>query len=193
MKRKIYKLINAAKKISSKKHHLDFITAVLTIPVLLSVIILNYSNLQNLKNKNSITPTPTPVEKIIVVPQQNQKTQNQTPSPTSATCTKDIGPVSISSPSESETVTDNPVCITISYNDPSYCSVVWSYRINNGNWSDFSSNNPCIYNLPSGNVKFDLRVQSTVTQKETDLTRNFVYQGTQISLTPTPSATSSAQ
>lgn len=190
MKRRFYKLINAAKKLTSKKHHLDFITAVLTIPVLLSVIILNYNNLQNLqKNKTNVNPTPTQSEKIIVVP-QNQQNQDTTPNPTSATCIKDIGPISISSPSEGETKTDNPICIIINYSNSSYCSVVWSYRINNGSWSNFSSNNPCIYNLPNGNVKFDLKVQSTVVQKETDLTRNFIYKGSNLS--PTPSSTNSA-
>jgi hypothetical protein len=187
MKRRLFKLINAAKKVTGKKHHLDFLTAILTIPVLLSVIIINYSNLQNMQNNKNI-PTPTPIEKIIVVPQTQTNTEKST-TPTSATCIKNIGPVTISTPKEGEFVTENPVCININYTDSSYCSVVWSYRINNGTWSDFSSNNPCIYNLPGGNVKFELKIQSTVAQKEIDLTRNFTYKGGN---NPIPSATSSA-
>jgi hypothetical protein len=160
------------------KNHLDFLTALLSIPVLLSVIILNYNNLR----KPGDVPTPTPVQRpVIVLP-----TGNTNPTP-SASCKKDIGPISISSPQEGETVNDNPVCFTIRYDDANYCSVVWSYRVNNGSWSAFTSNNPCIYNLPNGNVKFDLRVQSTVSQKEASLTRNFVYKNSN------PSATSSAQ
>jgi len=188
MNRKLYKLIHAAKKITNKKHHLDFITAVLTIPVLLSVIILNYSNLQNLqKNKNNLSPTPTPAEKIIIVPQKTT-----IPVITSATaCTKAIGPVEISTPMENQTVSDNPLCINIKYSDNSYCSVVWSYKINNGSWSEFTSNNPCIYNLPNGNVKFDLKIQSTVIQKEESLSRNFIYKGVNISPTATASASAS--
>lgn len=190
MKNQLSKVIRAVKNITEKKHHLDFIAALLTIPVLLSVIILNYSNLQNLqKNKNNQNPTPTQAEKIIVVPQKT----SASPVLTSETCTKDIGPVSISSPQENESVSDNPTCITINYTNPNYCSVVWSYRINGGTWSDFTSNNPCIYNLPGGNVKFDLRVQSTVVQKEEDLTRNFIYKGSGAITTPTATTSASTQ
>lgn len=189
MKRKLFKFINTAKKITHKKHHLDFIVAVLTIPVLLSVIVLNYSNLQKSKTED-IVPTPTESkQQIIVVPKDSTK-ENSTQAPINPSCTKDIGPISITSPKEKETVTANPVCITIDYSDLSFCSVVWSYRINGGEWSDFNSSNPCIYNLPAGNVKFDLKVQSTVKQKEENLTRSFIYAGTTVSPTlATPSAT----
>ena len=187
MKRKLNKLVNAAKKLTYKKHHLDFIVAVLTIPVLLSVIILNYTNLQNIqKNKNNLTPAPTQTEKIIVVPQKTTITSVQT----QETCIKDIGPVEITFPQENQIVSDSPICINIKYNNSNYCSVVWSYKINSGSWSEFTGNNPCIYNLSNGNVKFDLRVQSTVIQKEEDLSRNFVYKSTNLS--PTQIATSSA-
>ncbi len=194
---KFFKFLDTVKRLPDKKHHLDFVAALLTIPVLLSVIILNYTNLNNMqKLKTTPTPTNAPVtllpnkQQIIVVPQNaiQQATPSATPPPQS--CQKDIGPVTISYPSEGQTVSDNPLCVNISYDNLNYCSVVWSYRINNGQWSDFNSNNPCIYNLPNGSVKFDLRIQSTVIQKEVDLTRNFTYDGNSLA-TPTP-ATSSA-
>lgn len=176
MKENLSNVIKAVKKAPQKKHHLDFIVAILTIPVLLSVIILNYSNLQ----KNKVTSTPTaiisPSEKIIVLP---QKTTNSNPSP-SESCIKDIGPISISFPDEGEIISDNPVCVNIKYTNSNYCSVVWSYRINQGTWSDFNSNNPCIYNAPNGDIKFDLRVQSTIIQKEVNLTRNFINKNSTI-------------
>jgi hypothetical protein len=191
MKEKVKKVITSIKKLPEKKHHLDFIAALLTIPVLLSVIILNYNNLNNLQ-KSRNTPTPAPgqstVEKqIIITSPVNQ--QPLTQSPTSSSCIKDIGPVEISYPKDGQTVSDNPMCIIINYDDSNYCSVVWSYSINGGTWSNYTSNNPCIYNLVNGNVTFNLRVQSTVVQKEVNLTRNFIYQGTSVSPTP---ATSSA-
>lgn len=182
-KRKLHKFTENFKKVF-KKNHLDFITALLSIPVLLSVIILNYNNLKP-KQNTDLTPTPTQAEKIIVVP-QNNPTNATSPNPTNAACKKDIGPIEITSPTENQTVNDNPVCINIKYADSNYCSVVWSYRVNNGAWSDYNTNNPCIYNLPNGNVKFELRVQSTVEQKNQSLTRNFVVQ------TSNPSSTSSA-
>lgn len=184
MKEKIAKVIKAVKKAPQKKHHLDFLVAILTIPVLLSVIVLNYSNLQKNKNNQAPIPITTPAEKIIIVP---QKTTDTTPTP-ALTCIKNIGPVSISFPNEGQTISDNPLCINIKYENSSYCSVIWSYRINQGTWSDFNSNNPCIYNAPNGNIKFDLRVQSTVIQKELDLTRNFMYKSS-----PTASVSANTQ
>lgn len=184
MKEKLSKVIKTVKKAPQKKHHLDFIVAILTIPVLLSVIFLNYSNLQ--KNKTSTIPNPSPTQnekQVIVIPQKD----SSSPAPTSSTCKKEIGPVNISSPKEGGIISDNPVCITVNYNDTNYCSVVWSYRINNGTWSDYNSGNPCIYNLPNGNIKFDLKIQSTVTQEEQTITRNFIYRGSS-STTATGSA-----
>lgn len=180
LRRKFNKFINGVKKLPQGKHHLDFAVAILTIPVLLSVIILNYSNL-----KKAEAPTTTQNEKpYIIVPTENKDAD---PTPTSSTCKKEIGPLQIPSPKEGQIVSDNPVCVTINYPDSSYCAVVWSYRINGGAWSDYNSGNPCIYNLPNGNIKFDLRIQSTVTQTEENISRNFIYKNSN------PSATSSAQ
>ncbi|MBI3984576.1 MAG: hypothetical protein HY344_01345 [Candidatus Levybacteria bacterium] len=174
-KRRFNRFIQGIKKLPHGKNHLDFITALLSIPVLLSVIILNYNNLQNAKQAPNPSPSvvPTVREKIILVPQESNASTS--PSVTSGVCKKDIGPIEITSPKENETVTNNPVCVNIKYDDTNYCSVVWSYRVGNGNWSEFTSNNPCLYNFPDGNIKFELRVQSTVAQKEQTLTRNFTY------------------
>jgi hypothetical protein len=173
-----------------RKHHLDLVIALITVPVLLTVLFTNLLNLQNKKNadtkqdnkpiiirENSSNVNTTPVvrtEKII-----------QTDSPS---CKKEVGPINITFPEEEETVTDNPVCITIKYDNENYCSVVWSYRINGGNWSEYGSNSVCLYNMPKGNIKFDLRVQSTTSNDQTNLTRNFSYEGIS-----TPSATESAK
>lgn len=173
------KVVTIAKKIPNGKIYLEIITAALSIPVLLSVIFLN---LNSLKKPNTPTPTPTPkIEKsIIYIPQANtlQTTPTSSLTPTSPVCQKDIGPVNITSPAEGTTVTENPLSFVIDYSDKDYCAVVWSYKINDGAWSNFTSNNPVIYNLPNGNIKFYLKVQSTVTQKEETLTRNFIYSGT---------------
>jgi hypothetical protein len=65
-KRKFRKLAEQSRKVF-KKNHLDFLTALLSIPVLLSVIILNYNNLKP-KSASDIAPTVTPIEKVIIVP-----------------------------------------------------------------------------------------------------------------------------
>ncbi len=196
LSKRLSKIVHIAKNAPNKKTHLDFIAALLTIPVLLSVIILNYNNLNNLQKSKITNPSPTAQEKqvIIVSPSQIPGATVNSPAP-APSCKKQIGPLSISYPSENQTVSDNPVCVNISYTDTSYCSVVWSYRINGGTWSDYNSNNPCLYNMPNGNIKFDLRVQSTVAQdQQQTFTRNFVYngQGTIATPSPTPTASTSA-
>jgi len=166
----------AIKKLKISKHHLDWIAGLLSIPVLLTVIILNLSNLTQKKNTSTNSSLNKPTEKIIIVPQNKDKEQIS-PQITNSACRKEIGPITITSPEENETVRDNPLCINISYENQNYCSVVWSYRINNGDWSEFSNTSPCIYNAPAGNIKFELKIQSTVAQdQQKTLIRNFRYE-----------------
>lgn len=180
------------KALPQKKQYLEFFTALLSIPMLITVIILNYNNLNNL-NGNKTTPTPVP-EKIYITLPGSGAMQEVTPTEgtediSTGPCTKELGPVSISSPEEKETITDNPVSVNISYDDSTYCGAAWSYRINGGTWSEYDDKSIALYNLPQGDIKFELRVRSIVASDEEKLTRNFVYKGKS---TGTPSASSSA-
>lgn len=187
MKRVLFRGLTWLRGAPNRKHQLDFIAGLLSIPVLLSVIILNYSNIQNSKASGKKEPTPTPVEKIIIVSKDNDKaeptpkTDTPTPSVTQTSCKKSVGPINISYPSEGATVKDNPVFVIIKYDDEAYCSVVWSYRINGGTWSDYNSNSVGLYNLPEGVVKFELRVQSTASPDQEFLERNFKHDGSSAS------------
>lgn len=183
LKEKIRKIFYRIKNIKLKKIHLEYITAILSIPVLVTAILINVGNLTNKNEK--ITPTPTAQVKFPPFQPQNQNT-----SPTAQICKKSIGPISITSPTEDQSVTDNPVCFIIDYSDTNYCSVVWSYRVNDGTWSDYNSNSPCLYNLPNGDAVFELRVKSTVINEQKILTRSFKYTGNSNVATPTPSTTS---
>lgn len=172
-----------------RKHHLDYVAAILGIPFMLLLIYVNVTNLQN-KNKPESTP---PAEKIIIEREKEAGSSgvNQIVV-TPKACKKEIGPISISFPKEGQRIEDNPVSFTIKYDDDAYCSVVWSYRINGGAWSEYSSNSPSVYNMPKGNIKFELRVQSTVSSDQESLVRNFIYEGTNNIPLPT-SATSSSE
>lgn len=190
MKEKALKIF---KRIPDGKGYVEIITATLTIPVLLTVLLLNYSNL-NKDQDASISPKTEAAKEVLYVPQKvlgnNDKTiLSVSPSPqiTNKDCKKDIGPVEISFPKDNQVVDENPVSFVIDYSDENYCSVVWSYRINGGSWSNFTSNNPVVYNIPNGNVKFDLKIQSTVIQKEESLSRSFIFKGLS-NPTATPSA-----
>lgn len=184
MVERIKKWFRKIGRLRPQKMHLDYLAGMLSIPVLILAIFINWSNLihQNAPTKPGVSPSP----QVIVVPQKTTQTIIPTNSPV---CTKSIGPISIASPTEGQTVSDNPVCITISYPDATYCSVVWSYRINGGTWSDYTTNSPCLYNLPNGKIQFDLRVTSTVSSDSTSLSRSFTYTGTNAVPSPTPTPT----
>lgn len=172
------------KKFPAIKPHLDLLAAILTIPVLLTVIILNFSNLAKSKTASPTTPLPTQsvetktvIEKV-PVPITNTANQSQ--------CTPGIGAISIDSPKEGAVMSSNPVCITISYQSNNHCSVVWAYRINGGQWSDYSNNAVCLYNMPAGPLTFDLEVKSLVNNDTTMLERHFTYNPTSATVTQSP-------
>lgn len=187
-KGRLDKTLKKVSKIRPQKLHLDYIAGLLTIPVLVTAILLNFNNISGKKD----TDTPTPTPKVIILPQATAVPNGNTnPNVVTAApvCKKAIGPVTIDYPEEGDTISDNPLSISISYSDENYCSVVWSYRINDGPWSSYNNTSPSLYNLPSGSVRFQLRVNSTVSSETKTYTRNFNYIG---GPTPTQTASSSA-
>jgi hypothetical protein len=169
------------------KKYLEFFTALLSIPVLVTVIILNLNTLKS-ANKDA-KPTETPTKGgFFSAPIEAEPTALTELSVTpSAPCKKELGPVSIDTPEDGETITDNPVSVVIVYDDDEYCAAVWSYRINGSSWSEYDDKSIALYNLPQGKVKFELKVKSVVSKEETTLTRNFTYKGNSTAVTPTMS------
>jgi hypothetical protein len=183
---KIKQILQRIKNIKLRKIHLEYVTAILSIPVLITVIIINVGNLAN-KNEVTPIPTPTPTQQMKIPPfDKDNAVKIPSVAPTSEICKKSIGPISVTFPTEDQTVSDNPVCVIIDYSDSDYCSVVWSYRINNDTWSEYNSNSPCLYNLPNEDVSFELRAKSTVTSEQKVLMRKFKYTGGTTATTPTP-------
>lgn len=179
----------AYRTLPDKKQYVEFFTAILTVPVLLTVIILNLNNLRS-ANK---TATPTPAFKeerpiVVTIPETNSKLAVTTAlSPSSEACIKGIGPISIDYPEDNSTVSDNPIPIDINYQKGNYCAVVWAYRINDSRFSDFDDKSIALYNVPKGVVRFQLKVKSIVTGEEKTLTRIFTYSGTSADVTPSAS------
>lgn len=184
------KVKNHFRNLPEHKKYFEVITAFLSIPVLLSVIYLNYSNIQSQKKPQ---PDPTPQVSqdnrnptiIVTLPQDD----DEQPTP-SAECTPGIGNVEIVSPRENSTVDDNPLEINIDYDPDGYCAVVWSYRINGGRRSDFTDNDIEIYNMESGQKTLELTVKSIVNGEEEILDRNFTYENTNTVPTAPPQPTS---
>lgn len=186
------------RKLPDKKRYLEFITALLTIPVLLTVLL---SNITNLNKKEQATPTPTAATQPTPVLPTTQptiisiysNTKDATTSPTltpTMQCTPGVGPITIVYPAENQTVSTDPVCLDISRQASNYCSVVWTYRINNGSWSNYTANSICMYGLTSGDKTLDLRVKSIVTGDDAVFTRHFTVAGTVSLPSPTPATTS---
>ena len=175
-----------------KKQYVEFFTAVLTVPVLLTVIILN---LNNLRGSKAVQPTPTPVSLrpiVVTLPESStsDNTPVTTPKDTQPVCIKGIGPISIDYPDEKASVTDNPIQVDINYDQGNYCAVVWAYSINGGRFSDFDDKSIALYNPPAGTIQFQLKVKSIVTGEQKVITRTFTYQG---SGTSQPTASQSGQ
>lgn len=174
----ISRILKSYRGLPAKKQYVEFFTAILTVPVLLTVIILNVSSLRK-EEEPEPKKTDTPV--FITVPQQDRTQPTTAPvgnslTPTEA-CKKEIGPIEIANPDEGDVVTDNPVSISVSRTGSGYCAVVWSYRVNNSRWSDYDDKSIALYNPPKGQITFDLRVKSVVTGDEKVLTRKFTYDG----------------
>lgn len=173
------------KKVPAIKPHLDLLAAVLTIPVLVTVIILNFSNLARSKSAVIPTPTTSPVSTTKTIIEKVPVAITSTSSTNNSQCTPGIGNITIDSPKENDATTTNPVCINISYQSNNHCAIVWAYRINGGPWSDYSNNAVCLYDMPSGSVTFDLQVKSLVNNDTTTLERHFTYQPA-VAVTPSP-------
>lgn len=172
-----------------KKIYLEFITAALTVPVLITVLL---NNINSLKKEPLPLVTPTVAPMLSLPPKATPKKQAPPPDPgdtsspdssPTSTCTALVGELSITSPDEQEQVTRDPVCLEIARKTSGYCPIVWSYRINNSAWSDYTDKSICLYGLPSGDKHVDVRTRSIVSSDETLIQRSFTVVGP----TPTPS------
>ena len=191
MKNIFSKIKNWYISLPDKKRHIELITAVLSVPMMTTVILVNLNNIQAQKNKTNSTASITPIQVIVDSSQTSSPsaTTNATisPLPTKPECLKDIGPIQILSPQEGEIITTDNVCINIS-TDSKYCPIIWSYRLGTDNWSDFNNNDICLYNLTPGKKQLQLKIKSTSVDKIITLGRIFTYQ-TQITPTITPTIT----
>lgn len=179
------------RQLPDKKRYLEFITAFLSIPVLLTVVI---SNVRSLQSQNAApTPTPAPTTSVIS-PTLGLKpsdvpiaidTPSTTPTP-GPQCNNEIGPIEIVYPEEGQVVSSDPVCLDIVREGTNYCSVVWSYRINGSSWSDYTDRSICMYGLSPGQKNLELRIKSIVTGTETILRRTFAIPTPTPTLTQTP-------
>lgn len=167
-----------------KKRYVELLTALLTVPVLVTVLLLNIANLRTSKETPE-EPSPTGTPSITIIEHKEPSpvsSLNISPSQSaSEPCIKEIGPIEIVSPAEGTTVTTNPLHIDIQRNSTGYCQVVWSYRINNDPWSDYIDSSIYLYNVPSGQKTIEVRVKSIVSHDQTLLRRTFY-----VPITPNP-------
>jgi len=188
----VKKIKKNLKEFHTKKPYIEFFTALLTVPVLLTVIFLNVNNIRGSNTKPAETK-PDEKQTIVITQPESKNTTEKEIVVTKEACEPGIGDVSIVSPEEGENLSDNPVFVDIDYNANGKCNIVWSYRINNGDWSNFDDRSIALYNLESGDVKMELRVKSVVNSDTDTLTRRFIYSGitnispsNSASITPAP-------
>lgn len=184
-----------------KKKHLELMGALLSVPMMVTVILVNLNNIKSQKANNAPAENAvTPIQVVISSPQEATNSQviasttkivATTPTPTKTECKKEIGPVEILSPLDGEIITSDLINIDIS-TDSKYCPVTWSYRLGSDNWSDFSNKNISLYNLSPGKKQLQVKIKSAAGDKIVTLERNFIYKSSEtVTITPTSSPTAS--
>lgn len=184
------------RQLPDKKRYVEFLTAVLTVPVLITVII---TNIGNLKGKDqtpaAVNPTGTTVTYVQVpaTPEPTPITGQTAPTvkPTASDCRKEVGPAVITKPAEGEIINDGVLTLDIDYEIGEYCAVVWQYRINGGAWSEYTDKSVVLYGMQPGTKTLELRVKSIASGHEKLLTRNFTVAG-MITPSPTPESSPAA-
>lgn len=190
------KIKDIVSTLPDKKRYAELITAVLSVPVLITVLLLNLHNLKPSTttttptptiNSPTTSPTKTPAISETITPLVSSPPQS--PSPPAPACTKAVGPVDITFPDEGEVISSNPVCVDITRSGTNYCEVAWSYRINNDAWSDYLDKSICLYNMSPGSKMIEVKVKSIASQDQVILKRTFTVP---VSPTTVPTASSSA-
>lgn len=182
-----------------KKKYFEFITAFLSVPVLVTVLISNINSLQGNKKQQASSPTPVVIQQTVTpanaVPTSAPIAANGPLSTPSATpgpsCTPGIGPVAIDYPQENDVVPSTHVCLDLS-RQGNYCAVQYADRVNSGTWSNPTSGSVCLDNLPNGLITVEVKVHSTTTGEETVLTRHFTVSTVTPTLTPSPTPASTS-
>lgn len=180
------------KDFPSKKPYIEFFTALLTVPVLLTVIFLNVDNIRGKADTKATDSKDDSKQTIVITQPPGESVREKEVIVTEEACEPGIGEFSISSPTEGENVTDNPLFIDIDYDSNGYCNIIWSYRINGGPWSSYDDRSISLYNLENGEVTLDLRVKSVVNSDQESITRTFIYSGTS-NISPTEGVTPTPQ
>ena len=200
-------MIDLIRRLPDKKRYFELVTAILSIPVLLSVIVVNYANISGQKREESASDSADPVIPITIsyptmpdqvvagdstyeingiTPEPTLVVEEASISPPQDVCIKSVGPVDIRSPQQGEIVDGNPVNVVVDYTVGEYCAVVWSYRINDGTWSEFDDKSIALFDLDTGTKNLELRVKSIASSDEKLIERIFIYQPY---VTPTPTVT----
>ncbi len=195
------KLKGSYQSLPEKKKYLELLTAALSIPIMFSVLIMNFDALRAKKAASQPSTPPSisqPVvqEKIIVVPvpaTDSSKTatapkpeSSVSSTPQAPICIKEVGPVEITSPKEGEVLTSDPVTISVRQLKDGFCGISWSYKMDGKPWSAYSTDSVGLYNILPGGKKLEIRIRSIASSDEVTLERSFSY-------SPPITATDSAQ
>ena len=176
----------------NKKQYIEFFTAILSVPIMLTVLVLN---INNLKPKDVSPPIPDERKEVIIVSPEIKGITTQTTQKKDA-CIEELPSVDILSPESGETVSKRPVCISPQIEEGEYCSVVWRYSVNDSSWSEYDNKGFCLYDLPNGDTSVKIEVKSIVTGETKEIVREFIYSGPTTpspTLTISPTASGSAQ
>ena len=82
MKNLLLKIKNWYTKLPDKKRHFELISAILTIPMMLTVILVNFNNIESQKQKTNNIDTTKPIQIIITGANSSYPSPTSIPTPT---------------------------------------------------------------------------------------------------------------
>lgn len=195
----VEKIKKVYQDLPEKKKYIELISAAVSLPVMVTVLMLNLNNLRQTKSTSNSTPTPslsqiTPTPSLTPVISTTPRlsptlTPTPTITPTPAVCNPDVSSVDFVTPTDNQLISSNS--LTIDLTDPAtgFCNYLWSYTIDGANWSEYTDKAVSIYNLSPGTKKIQVKVKSIVGTSTKLLSRTVTIQSSS-SPTLTPSPTS---
>jgi len=203
LKEKIALLRKWWSSLPDKKKWLDLVTAALTVPVLITVILFNMNKLQDEKAQNVKDDNASPTIEVVIKgglengtnaalsdKAQSSPATGVEPTPV---CSLEPQPFEIISPEEGEKTDTDPVCISLEPQGEGFCPTKWAFRVNGSSYSTYTNDPICLYNMAEGSVKLEVRAKSDVSGREKTYIRNFSYQTAKnnlsVTLTLPPSLT----
>lgn len=173
------------RQLPDKKRYVELVTALLTVPVLITVILTNVGNLRKEDSKNTDVADTPAVQQVITrfvtpptdVDDDPDASSQEDPQVIDKECTPSLGGIDVVTPKENQIFATSQVLIDILEPGDEYCPIVWSYRLDGASFSDYSDKQISLFNVSPGEHELDVRFKSLASNEEKLVSRSFTIEG----------------